>query len=83
MQLSMFRLGRCGGGHSRGAGAGLGGGSDVYATRHLVGKPDLQGVWDFRSLTLMQRPSDLAEQEVFHGRGSRDVCRERDSTRVP
>ena len=29
------------------------------------GKPDLQGVWDFRSLTPMQRPSDLAEQEVF------------------
>ena len=29
------------------------------------GTPDLQGVWDFRSLTPMQRPTDLGEQEVF------------------
>ena len=29
------------------------------------GKPDLQGVWDFRSLTPMQRPTELGEQEVF------------------
>jgi hypothetical protein len=29
------------------------------------GTPDLQGVWDFRSLTPMQRPSTLAEQETF------------------
>ena len=29
------------------------------------GKPDLQGVWDFRSLTPMQRPTDLANQETF------------------
>ncbi len=27
--------------------------------------PDLQGVWDFRSLTPMERPADLADQEVF------------------
>ncbi len=27
--------------------------------------PDLQGVWDFRSLTPMERPSELADQEVF------------------
>ena len=29
------------------------------------GAPDLQGVWDFRSLTPMQRPTDLAGKEVF------------------
>ena len=29
------------------------------------GAPDLQGVWDFRSLTPMERPDDLAETEVF------------------
>ena len=29
------------------------------------GEPDLQGVWDFRSLTPMQRPSDLEDKEVF------------------
>ena len=29
------------------------------------GQPNLQGVWDFRSLTPMQRPRELGEQEVF------------------
>ena len=29
------------------------------------GAPDLQGVWDFRSLTPMERPADLADQETF------------------
>ena len=29
------------------------------------GAPALQGVWDFRSLTPMERPSDLGEKEVF------------------
>ena len=29
------------------------------------GAPDLQGVWDFRSLTPMDRPRGLGEKEVF------------------
>jgi hypothetical protein len=29
------------------------------------GKPDLQGVWDFRSLTPMERPGDLGEKAAF------------------
>ena len=29
------------------------------------GAPDLQGVWDFRSLTPMERPTDLAANETF------------------
>jgi hypothetical protein len=29
------------------------------------GAPDLQGVWDFRSLTPMERPSELKDKEVF------------------
>ena len=29
------------------------------------GKPDLQGVWDFRTMTPLQRPSGLAEQEFL------------------
>ena len=29
------------------------------------GVPDLQGVWDFRSLTPMERPSELKDTEVF------------------
>ena len=29
------------------------------------GQPDLQGVWDFRSITPMQRPEDLADKEFL------------------
>ena len=29
------------------------------------GVPDLQGVWDFRSLTPMERPAELADREAF------------------
>ena len=29
------------------------------------GAPDLQGVWDFRSLTPMERPEELADTETF------------------
>ena len=29
------------------------------------GKPNLQGVWDFRTITPMQRPDDLAEKEFL------------------
>ena len=29
------------------------------------GAPDLQGVWDFRSLTPMERPNDLADKALF------------------
>ena len=32
--------------------------------RTAWGQPDLQGVWDFRSITPMQRPNDLADQEL-------------------
>ena len=35
------------------------------APRTSWGAPDLQGVWDFRSLTPMQRPEELAETETF------------------
>ena len=37
--------------------------SDVPRT--AWGAPDLQGVWDFRSLTPMERPEELAEAERF------------------
>ena len=29
------------------------------------GAPDLQGVWDFRSITPMERPDNLADQEFL------------------
>ena len=33
--------------------------------RTAWGAPDLQGVWDFRSLTPMERPAELAGKETF------------------
>ncbi len=33
--------------------------------RTAWGQPDLQGVWDFRSITPMQRPESLADQEFL------------------
>ncbi len=35
------------------------------APRTAWGQPDLQGVWDFRSITPMQRPEDLGDQEFL------------------
>ena len=35
------------------------------APRTPWGAPDLQGVWDFRSLTPMERPDELADSETF------------------
>ena len=29
------------------------------------GAPDLQGVWDFRSITPMERPAELADKEFL------------------
>ena len=33
--------------------------------RTADGRPDLQGIWDYRTLTPMERPSDLAGKEVL------------------
>ena len=33
--------------------------------RVASGKPDLQGVWDFRTITPMERPEELADQEFL------------------
>ncbi len=33
--------------------------------RTAWGDPDLQGVWDFRTLTPLERPDELSEQQVF------------------
>ena len=41
------------------------GAQTAEAPRTAWGAPDLQGVWDFRSLTPMERPAELADQEVF------------------
>ena len=39
--------------------------ASMEAPRTAWGAPDLQGVWDFRSLTPMERPEELADTETF------------------
>ena len=40
-------------------------GAQTDAPRTAWGQPDLQGVWDFRSITPMERPEELADQEFL------------------
>ena len=40
-------------------------GNASTAPRTAWGQPDLQGVWDFRTLTPMERPDELAGKEVL------------------
>ena len=40
-------------------------GAQGEAPRTAWGQPDLQGVWDFRSITPMQRPEDLSDKEFL------------------
>ena len=40
-------------------------GDKTGTPRTTWGQPDLQGVWDFRSITPMQRPEDLADREFL------------------
>ncbi len=35
------------------------------APRTAWGEPDLQGIWDFRTITPLQRPEDLGDQELL------------------
>ena len=37
------------------------------------GAPDLQGIWDFRSITPLERPEDLAEQEFLSEEEAADL----------
>src|SRR3974390_1264611 len=34
--------------------------------RTADGQPDLQGVWDFRTITPLERPKGLGEKQVFN-----------------
>ncbi len=34
-------------------------------TRNAQGHPDLQGIWDFRTLTPLERPKELGDKKVF------------------
>lgn len=40
-------------------------GADYSAPRNSLGQPDLQGVWDFRTLTPLERPKELGNKAVF------------------
>ncbi len=42
------------------------------APRTSWGKPDLQGVWDFRTVTPLERPTDLAGKQVLTDREAAD-----------
>ncbi len=39
--------------------------AQTVAPRTAWGQPDLHGVWDFRTITPMERPEDLADQEFL------------------
>ena len=39
--------------------------TDAPAFRTPWGDPDLQGVWDFRTLTPLERPAELADKEFL------------------
>ena len=40
-------------------------GADYNAPRNSLGQPDLQGIWDFRTLTPLERPKELGNKAVF------------------
>ena len=47
------------------------------APRTPDGRPDLQGVWDFRSLTPLERPEALSDQDVFTAEEAAQFTEER------
>ena len=46
-------------------GAGSVSAQDVAVSRMAWGAPDLSGVWDFRTITPLERPAELADKEVL------------------
>ena len=60
------------------AAAGQDGASDAWQVpRTPDGRPDLQGVWDFRSLTPLERPEALADQDIFSAEEAAQFTEER------
>src|SRR5438105_9701681 len=43
------------------------------------GQPDLQGVWDYRTITPLERPKDLGTKAFFYRGRSRGIRKERKS----
>jgi len=50
--------------------------AETATPRAAWGQPDLRGVWDFRTITPMQRPEDLAEQEFLTEEEAADLEQE-------
>ena len=46
------------------------------APRTAWGQPDLQGVWDFRTITPMERPESLGDQEFLTNEQIADLERD-------
>ena len=49
--------------------------------RTAWGVPDLRGVWDFRTITPLERPRDLADKDAFASREEAEAFRERELSR--
>ena len=52
-------------------------GTSKAIPRTSDGKPDLQGIWDFRTLTPLERPSELAGKQVLTDEEAADFERKR------
>ena len=63
------------------AGAGAQTEASMESPRTPWGAPDLQGVWDFRSLTPMERPEELADTETFTAEQAAEFAEETIRTR--
>ena len=52
------------------------------APRTAWGEPDLRGIWDFRTITPLERPSDLAGKQVLTGKEATELEERTALTRV-
>lgn len=51
--------------------------SGFQVPRNAQGKPDMQGTWDFRTLTPLERPTAMAEKATFDSKEEEEAYRAR------